>query len=446
MSSRKPQVKLGLFFAPTGHHTASWRHPEAQADAGINFAHYVDVARKAEAAKMDMIFLADSVAVREGDPDAVSRVAVHVANIDPLSAVTALAVVTQNIGLVSTASTSYHEPYHLARTFASLDHISGGRAGWNIVTSTQHAEALNFGREGHFSHAERYERAHEFTSVMLKLWDSWDDDAFLRNKETGVFYDVSKLHPVNHKGKFFGVKGPLNVPRPPQGRPVLIQAGVSDDGRAFASRFAEVVFTSHLQASDAKKYYDNLKNDLAQVGRGADSVRMMPGLIPLVGRSEEDARVKFEFLEGLTDIVVARDFLSMLLRTNLSSYPLDEPVPDLEPPAQASGSFHHWIDLARREDLTLRQLALRAARGRVNVICGSYMQVADYIEDWVAQGACDGFNIMPPYIPGAFDDFVELVIPELQRRRVFRTEYEGKTLRDNLGLKRPESIYGAASA
>lgn len=441
MAAGRKQVRLGLFFAPTGHHTASWRHPDAQADAGVNFAHYIEVARKAEAAKLDMIFFADSVASREGDPDAIRRIAVHVANIDPLSAVNALAVVTKNIGLVSTASTSYHEPYHLARTFASLDHISGGRAGWNIVTSTQHAEALNFGREAHFSHAERYERAHEFTDVMLRLWDSWEDGAFVRDKASGIFYDQARRHAINHKGKFFGVKGPLNVPRSPQGHPVLIQAGVSDDGRAFAAKYAEVLFTSHLRSSDAKTYYESLKDDLAQHGRTVDTVRMMPGLIPLVGRSEEDARQKFEFLESLTDVVVARDWLSMLLRTNLNDLPLDEPVPAIEPPAQASGSFHHWIDLAHRENLTLRQLALRAARGRVNVICGSYMEVADYIESWVAEGACDGFNIMPPYIPGSFDDFTELVVPELQRRGVFRTEYEGTTLRDNLGLKRPANVH-----
>jgi FMN-dependent oxidoreductase (nitrilotriacetate monooxygenase family) len=436
MAARQ-EMKLGFFFAPTGHHTGSWRHPDAQADAGVNFQHYVETAQKAEAAKFDMMFLADSLAVREGDPDAIRRTAVHIANIDPVSAVTALAAVTKRIGLVATASTSYSYPYQLARQFASLDHISHGRAGWNIVTSTQHAEARNFGREFHFDHDERYERAREFTSVVLGLWDSWDDDAFVRDKASGIYSDLSKVHPLNHKGRHFSVKGPLNVPRSPQGYPVLIQAGVSEEGRGFAAELAEVVFTSHLAIEPAQAYYRNLQNEVAARGRPPSAVKMMPGLIPVIGRTDAEATEKLDFLNSLTDVVVARDFLSMLLRTDMSKFPLDEPVPDLEPPQLASGSFHNWINLAKKESLTVRQLALRAARGRVNVISGSCTYIADYMEEWVTKGACDGFNIMPPYIPGAFDDFVTLVVPELQRRGLFRREYEGTTLRENLGLARP---------
>lgn len=439
MQDRK--LRLGAFFHPTGHHTAAWRHPDAQADAGINFAHYLEITRTAERGKFDMVFLADNLAVREARMEALSRSAVYVANIDPMTFIAALAVTTERIGLVSTASTSYHHPYHLARAFASADHISGGRVGWNIVTSSLEAEAHNFGREAHFDHAERYQRADEFTRVVLGLWDSWDDDAFVRDKASGIFFQPDKLHPLNHRGPFFSVKGPLNVPRSPQGYPVLIQAGISDDARHFASQFAEIVFTNHLNINIAKDYYTKVKASVSDYGRTADDVKIMPGIIPLVGRTEAEANEKFEFLNSLIDPIVAREYLSMLLRVDLVDVPMDGPLPELELPKNASWQFYNWVDLAKRERLTVRQLALRAAVGRVNTIKGSPVQIADVLEHWFREGACDGFNIMPPYLPGAFTDFVDLVIPELRKRGLFRTEYEGRTLRENLGLKRPASRY-----
>jgi alkanesulfonate monooxygenase len=436
-------MKLGAFINPTGHHFASWRHADVPVDAGLNFETYKQIARTAERGRFDMIFMADLLCVRVARMEALCRSAIQIANIDPMTLVTALAAVTENIGLVVTSSTSYHEPYHLARAFASLDHLSGGRAGWNIVTSSQDAEGQNFGRDAHFEHKERYQRAHEFTRVVLGLWDSWDDDAFVRDKESGIYFDPDKLHTLNHKGKFFSVRGPLNVPRPVQGYPVLVQAGVSEDARAFASEFAEIVFTGHLTIEMAKPYYAEVKRHLAEFGRRPDDVKIMPGLIPLIGRTEAEAEEKFEYLNSLIDPIVASEYLSMLLKTDLSNIPFDEPFPEIKMPPNASWSFHNWIDLAKRERLTHRQLAIRAARGRMNVIKGTPQQIADYMEDWVSQEACDGFNVCPPYLPGALTEFVDLVIPELQRRGLFRTEYEGRTFRENLGLRRPESRYGA---
>jgi alkanesulfonate monooxygenase len=434
-------MKLGAFINPNGHHLAAWRHPNNPPDAAVNFAHFVEIARTAERGKFDMIFMADNIAVREGRMEGLCRSATHIANIDPLTLVTALAAVTERIGLVVTASTSYNEPYHLARRFASIDHLSKGRAGWNIVTSSQEAEAYNFNRDAHYGHAERYRRAHEFAEVVLGLWDSWDDDAFVRDKTSGIYFDPEKLHVLNHKGTYFSVKGPLNVPRPPQGYPVLVQAGISEDARAFASQFAEVVFTSHFSPADAKVFTAEVKGRMAEFGRSPDDVKVMPGLVPLVGRTAEEADEKFEYLNSLIDPIVAREYLSMLIKTDLAHLPFDGPLPDIKMPDNATWSFHQWIDLARRQNLTIRQLALRAARGRMSVVKGSPQQVADVMEDWIRQGACDGFNIMPPYLPGALTDFVDLVVPELQRRRLFRTEYEGRTFRENLGLRRPQSRY-----
>jgi N-acetyl-S-(2-succino)cysteine monooxygenase len=440
---RDEKMRLGAFLMPTGHHVASWRHPQAAADAGINFRHYVELAQAAERAKFDMIFLQDNLAVREAHPEALRRSAQYIANFEPTTLISGLAAVTTHIGLVATASTSYYEPFHVARKFASLDHMSGGRAGWNIVTSTQPAEARNFGRDVHFGHAERYERAHEFTQVVLGLWDSWDDDAFPRDKASGEFLKPEKKHPLDHHGRFFSVRGPLNIPRPPQGWPVLVQAGVSDDARRFAAEFAEVIFSSHLTKDQSKTYYNAVKSAVAEFGRGPSDIKVMPGLNPIVGRTTGEADEKLEFLNSLIEPIVAREILSTFLGVDLSELPFDEKFPEVKPTERSSGSFHNWVGLAKQEGLTLRQLAFRAARGRMSVVKGSPQQIADHMEEWFCDGACDGFNIMPPYLPGAFNDFVELVIPELQRRGLFRTEYEGRTLRENLGLRRPVSRYQA---
>ena len=447
--STSAQMILGAFFNPTGHHAAAWRHPSAQADAGVNFAHYAAIARTAERGKFHIIFLADNVGVRDAKMEALSRSAQYIANFEPLTLLSALAAVTERIGLIATASTTYNEPYHVARKFASIDHISHGRAGWNIVTSTLRSEARNFGLDDHVGHTERYQRAREFTRIVLALWDSWDDDAFVRDKASGLFFTPDKLHPLNHRGEHFNVAGPLNVPRPPQGHPVLVQAGASDDGRDFAAEFAEIIFTNHLSLESGQTYCSELRARVATYGRDPAQVKVLPGLSPVVGATAAEAEAKFEYLQSLIDPIVGRELLSTVLGgVDLAPYDLDAPLPrDLEPPRNViQSAFDNWTKLGRDENLTIRQLSQRAAGARgKSVIRGGPVEIADFMENWFSNGACDGFNIMPPYLPGALDDFVALVVPELQRRNLFHTEYEGGTLRESIGLTRPAGRYATAA-
>jgi FMN-dependent oxidoreductase (nitrilotriacetate monooxygenase family) len=442
--STKGQMRLGAFFNPTGHHVASWRHPRAQADAGINFQHYAEITCTAERAKFDLVFFADNICVREANMEALSRSAQYIANFEPLTLLAALSAVTTHIGLVATASTSYNEPYHVARKFASIDHLSGGRAGWNLVTSGMAEEAQNFNRDAHYQHGERYERAREFAEVVVGLWDSWDDDAFVRDKQAGLFFHPDKLHRLNHKGENFSVRGPLNVPRPPQGHPVIVQAGGSDDMIAVAAEFAEVVFCAPLTLDQAQAFYRKIKGRLAEHGRTPDAMKIMPGLSVIVGRTEAEANEKYEELQALIHPIVAREILSTVLGgVDLSAYPFDGSLPENLPMSNASRStFENVRDMARKENLSIREVAMRVAGARAKaVVRGSPQQVADRMEEWFCKDGCDGFNIMPPYLPGGLDDFVELVIPELQRRSLFRTEYESRTLRGHLGLARPVSRY-----
>jgi len=436
----RSQLRLGAFLYPTGHHIAAWRHPDAQADAGSNFAHYVELAQLAERGKFDLIFLADGVGTRGTDIEALSRTATrYVAQFEPITLLSALAAVTHNIGFVATASTSYNEPYHIARKFASLDHISGGRAGWNLVTSSSEHEAHNFGREEHYAHGERYERAEEFADVVTGLWDTWEEGAFPRDKESGLYFDPQKQHVLNHKGKFFKVRGPLNVARTPQGQPVLVQAGSSEPGRELAARTAEVVFTAHQTFEDARAFYADVKGRLSKYGRHADDLKVMPGIFPVVGHTVAEAEEKFEAIQELIHPVVGLALLSgMTGGVDLSSYPIDGPVPAL-PETNASKSRQRLLlDLAHRENLTIRQLYLRiaGARGHHQIV-GTPSQIVDEMEHWFTEGAADGFNVMPPHLPVGLRDFVDLVLPELRRRGLFRSEYEAKTLRQNLGLRTP---------
>ncbi len=440
------QMHLGAFFHPTGNHVAAWLHPESQVDAGTNFRHYAQLAQTAERGKFDLMFLADALATRDGNLESLSRWPQYMAYFEPITLLSALAAVTSRIGLVATATTSYNEPYNVARKYASLDHISGGRAGWNIVTSANLSEAFNFGREAHFEHGERYERAVEFTDIVQGLWDSWDDDAFLRDRASARYFDPAKLHFLNHKGKDFSVRGPLNVARPPQGHPVLFQAGSSEAGKRLAARFAEAVFTSLHTLGAAKAFSADLKGRLQQHGRTADGVKIMPGLNPVVGRTAEEAEEKHQFLQSLIHPDVGIELLSNALGGfDLTGCDLDGPLPAavFETTSQAGTSaFTNVLSWARDEGLTIRQLYQRyaGARGQ-RTVKGSASQVADEMATWFIEGAVDGFLIQPSYLPGGLDDFVELVIPELQRRGLFRTEYSGPTLRDHLGLRRPASRY-----
>ncbi|POR71038.1 LLM class flavin-dependent oxidoreductase [Pseudomonas syringae] len=437
MSTTARQMKLGAFLMATGHHVAAWRHPDVPADAGLDFKHYRHVARVAEAAKFDALFVADSVAAATGD--IASRMA-RSHHFEPLTLLSALSAVTEHIGLIATATTTYNEPYHVARKFASLDHLSGGRAGWNLVTSDAAAEAQNFGRAEHVGHAERYSRAREFHQVVTGLWDSWADDAFTRDKASGEYYDPARLHVLDHQGEHFRVKGPLNVARSPQGQPVVVQAGSSEVGRDLAAQTAEVVFTAQTSLASAQAFYADIKGRLRAFGRDADSLKIMPGVFIVVAETEALAKAKFESFQELVEPQVGVALLGRMLGNfDLSGYPLDGPLPEL--PLTDSGQRSRQkllTELADQENLTLAQLGRRIAGGRGHYsLIGTPEQIADELQRWFEQGAADGFNVLVPHLPGGLEDVAQLLVPELQRRGLFRTEYDGMTLRENLGLQRP---------
>ena len=421
----------------TGHHIASWRHPDAQADASENVEFFKEVAIKAEQGKLDMLFLSDGLSFNE-----LSHPAEQV-RFEPLTLLSVLSTVTKNIGLTGTASTTYNEPFHIARKFSSLDHLSRGRAAWNIVTSYYEAEASNFNQDKHLDHSLRYERADEFVEVVKGLWDSYEDDALARNKETGEYIKKGKLHTLNHKGEYYSVRGPLNSSRPPQGRPVLVQAGSSEAGTTLAAKQADVIFTAQQTLADAQSFYKKLKDKAVAAGRNRDDIKIMPGVSVYVAETEEKARAKYEELQQLITPEIGLDFLEDYLGYDLSSYDLDGPLPKDIPPTNGNRSRQQLIiELAERENLSIRELYLKIAGSRGHrIIFGSPSQIADQLIEWVENDAADGFNLMPPYFPGGFTDFIDLVIPELQKRGVFRTEYEGNTLRENLGLQQVPSRY-----
>ena len=436
-------MKLGLFIRPCGHHIASWRHPGAQADAGVNFQHFVDMAKTAERGLFDMLFSADSLTSWTAAESSIDLVH-YVAWMEPYTLLSALSAHTKQIGLVCTASTSFEEPFSIARRFATLDIISGGRCGWNVVTSGNETEALNFGNVAHLPKAERYRRAREFVEVVRGLWDSWDADAFPRDKAKGIFSDRSKMHVLDHHGAFYDVRGPLNVARSPQGQPVIVQAGASDDGRQLAADTAEVVFTAHNVVETARAFYSDVKGRMKAIGRDPDSLKILPGLSVYVAPTRAEAEEKFRTLQNLLHPQLALALLSRRIGFDLSDYPLDKPLPELPENVVVSSRADMIIAWSKVGSPTLLDLCLRFASSRGHfTLVGTPADVADQMEDWLHSGACDGFNVLPPYFPGGLEDFVDLVIPELQRRGSFRKAYEGTTLRENLGLPVPVSRYAA---
>ena len=448
MAPQKRMMHLGAFVHETGQHVAAWRHPEAHYHSGVRFADMVETAQLAERGKMDFLFLADSAAVDlEGNPDARGRMG-KVVKFEPMTVLSALAAVTRNLGFVATSTTTFNEPYTLARQFASLDQISGGRSGWNLVTSNNEQDALNYSRDRHMSHGDRYERAIEFAEVVQGLWDSWDDDAFIRDKESGVFYDTRKMHVLNHKGKHFQVRGPLNVAPSPQGRPVLVQAGASGTGRDVAARLAEIVFTAQTTFDQAKEFYADVHARLPRFGRTPDEVKVMPGFYPVVAPTQSEAQEKFEYLQSLIQVPVGIAVLEHTIGVHdLDRLPLDGPVPEMPDTNGPLSRQRLLLEQARRDKLTFWQLCLANAGPRGHVLSiGTPSQVADEMEHWFRDGAADGFNVMPAWLPGSLKDFVDGVIPELQRRGLFRTEYESTTLRGNLGLPKPVNRHHARSA
>lgn len=444
--AREDKIHLGVFYWPGGHHVAGWRHPEAETDSPFNYRRCVDLAQLAERGKFDLFFLADLVGIRPSKIEAQAN-ASRAVYFEPLTLLAALSTSTEKIGLVATATTTYNEPYHLARKFASLDLINGGRTGWNLVTSHNQAEAANFNRDTHMAHADRYERAEEFVEIVKGLWDSWDEGSIVMDKESGRYFDPDGLHFLNHRGKHFLVRGPLNVPRSPQGHPVIVQAGSSGPGRELAARTAEVIFTAAETLKDGQEFYADVKQRMQKYGRAPSHVAVMPGLFPVIGRTEAEAQEKYQYLQSLVQPDVGLFLLEHLLGRDLSMYALDEPLPELSQHEGAKGRTEVILRQARRDNLTLRQLYLQVAVARGhNIIVGTPTQVVDVMQEWFEGHAADGFNVLPPVFPTGLQEFVDLVVPELQRRGLFRKEYETKTLREHLGLPYPKSRHTTAAA
>ncbi|WP_169090391.1 LLM class flavin-dependent oxidoreductase [Paenibacillus sp. PL91] len=435
MANRK-QIKFGALIHGVGGNVSAWRHPEVPADASVNFQFYKQQAQTAEAGKFDLVFIADGLYINEKSiPHFLNR-------FEPITILSALAAATSKIGLVGTLSSSYSEPFTVARQFGSLDHISGGRAGWNVVTSPLEGSASNFSKTNHPTHDERYKIAEEYLEVTRGLWDSWEDDAFVRDKESGVFFDPTKLHRLDHKGEYFSVQGPLNIARSKQGHPVIFQAGSSESGKKLAGKAADAVFTGHESIEEAKAFYKDVKDRTVAEGRSEDDIVILPGISPIVGRTEEEAERKYQELAGLVTIENALNYLGRFFEHHdFSQYPLDEQFPDLGDLGQ--NSFRSGTDkikkAAKEQNLTLRQVALQSATPR-GLFVGTPEKVADLIQQWHEEGAADGF-IIHSSIPSGLKDFVELVVPILQERGIYRTEYESDTLRGNLGLKVPVNRY-----
>ena len=436
------QMHLNLFIQSRGHHEASWRHPLSSPLPLTDIRYYEDLAQRAEAGLFDSIFLADQLAVGEEIKQGPRT------GLEPITVLAALAGGTSRIGLIATASTTYTEPFNLARQFASLDHISGGRIGWNIVTSWLAAAARNYGGAAQVTHADRYERAEEFMAVVNGLWDSWAADAILDDRASGEYSRSERIRAINHEGTYYRVAGPLNLPRPPQGRPVLVQAGSSDTGRDFAARHGEAIFTAQLEKETAQEFYADLKSRAAAQGRTADEIIILPGLSPLIASTEAEATRMSEELGALADPEVGRRRISARFGGyDFSHLPLDEPLvpadfPDPETVEAARSRAEVILGLVRREQPTLRELlaTLAGARGHYTY-AGTPDQVADLMEDWFTDGAADGFNVMPPLLPLMLEVFIEEVIPLLQKRGLFRTAYDGETLRAHYGLAQPASQF-----
>src|SRR5215471_18610359 len=440
MTTRK--MRLGLSIRGHGYHPAAWRHPDVPANGTLHVEHYVRNTQVAERGKLDMIFFADGAGIRQGDnpPGALCRTGSDMVEMEPMTLLPALAMVTKHIGLVTTASTTYNEPYNLARKFATLDLISKGRAGWNVVASWSEHEAQNFGLQTTLDYDTRYARSAEFVEVVKGLWDSWEDGALLFDKAAGRYFDEARMHVLNHKGRFFKVRGPLNVAGMPQGHPVIVQAGASEQGRELGAATAEVIYAISSSLEQARAYYADVKGRMAKYGRERDDLKIMPAFCPVVGHTRAEAQAKYDELQALWDPLAG---LGALYTTfgDLSGYPLDGPLPEGALGSRELRSVSALlVERLKREKPTIRELYLRTGlTGSARI--GTPSDIADAMQEWFEAEACDGFNITPATLPGGGEDFADLVVPELQRRVLFRHEYEGSTLRENLGLRPAVSRY-----
>ncbi|WP_047456767.1 LLM class flavin-dependent oxidoreductase [Rhizobium rhizogenes] len=438
--TEQKQLKLGAFMRPVSLHTGAWRYPGAYPDANFNFKHIVSFAQELEKAKFDAFFMADHLAVLNMPVEALKR-SHTVTSFEPFTLLSALAAVTERIGLVATASTTFDQPYHIARRFASLDHISGGRAGWNIVTTSNPDAALNFGLDEHMEHGERYHRAREFYDVVTGLWDSFADDAFIRDAESGIFFDPDKMHVLAHKGEELSVRGPLNIARPPQGWPVIVQAGQSDVGRQLAAETAEAVFAAPRNLADGKAIFADIKSRMKRIGRNPDHLKILPAAFIVVGDTVEEAKAKRAKLDSLVHYDSAIASLSISLGHDASSFDPDGPLPATPETNASKSGRERVIALAEEEKLTVRQLAQRLGGYAGLAFVGTPQTIADEMEQWLHEEGSDGFNVVFPFLPQGLLDVTTRVVPELQRRGIFRRDYEGTTLRDHLGLPRPENRF-----
>jgi FMN-dependent oxidoreductase (nitrilotriacetate monooxygenase family) len=434
------QLHLGAFMRPVSIHTGAWRYPGAYPDANFNFGHLRHFARRLEAAKFDAFFMADHLAVLNMPIAALKR-SHTVTSFEPFTLLSALAGATERIGLVATASTTFDEPFHIARRFASLDHISGGRAGWNIVTTANPDAALNFGYESQMDHDARYVRAREFFDVVTGLWDSFADDAFIRDVDAGIYVDPARMHVLDHKGENLSVRGPLNIARPVQGWPVIVQAGASEPGRQLAAETAEVIFGAESNLEAGKEFYADIKQRMLKIGRDPDHLKILPAAFVVVGDTIEEARAIRAKLDSLVHYDSGIGSLNGLLNYDVSGYDPDGPLPEIPPSNASKSARDRVVETARSQNLTIRQLAERAGSYSGLAFVGTPKTIADEMEEWLVERGSDGFNVMFPWLPGGLDDFVDRVIPELQRRNLFRREYTGTTLRDHLGLQRPANRF-----
>ena len=438
----KRQLRLNAFMRPASIHTGAWRYPGAFPDANFNLAHLKRFITTLERGRFDAFFMADHMAVLNMPVEALKR-SHTVTSFEPFTLLSALSQATERLGLVATGSTTFDAPYHIARRFASLDHISGGRAGWNIVTTSNPDAALNFGLDEHMEHGERYKRAREFYDVVTGLWDSWADDAFVRDAEQGIFFDPAKMHVLGHKGKYLSVRGPLNIARPVQGWPVIVHAGASDAGRQLAAETAEAVFTAQSSLAVGREFYADVKGRMQKVGRNPEHMKILPACFVVVGDTVEEAKAKRAKLDSLVNYANAIASLSIALGHDASKFDPDGPLPEIPESNASKSGRERAIALAKRENLTVRQLAQRLGGYSGLAMVGTPATIADEMQEWLETRGSDGFTIMFPYLPGGLDDFVDRVVPELQRRGIFRREYEGRTLRENLGLPRPGNRFYA---